>query len=52
MIIQLLDDLEKLNDVHFEQGEAINNRDTYFLCHRLCKDIKEDKRTGYLFLPA
>lgn len=46
MIIQLLDDLEKLNDVHFEQGEAINNnRDTYFLCHRLCKDIKGDKRT-------
>ena len=24
------------------------NRDSYFLCNRLCKDIKEDKRTGYL----
>jgi len=26
--------------------------DTYFLCNRLCKDIKGNKRTGYLPPPA
>jgi hypothetical protein len=28
-------------------NESKVGTDTYFLCNRLCKDIKGDKRTGY-----
>jgi thioredoxin-related protein len=35
-----------------DKKHIIIGTDTYFLCHRLCKDIKGDKRTGYLSVPA
>ena len=53
---ELIDKVNKVVNILDNYFDAINSynlfvrekkADTYFLCNRLCKDIKGDKRTGY-----